>query len=232
MLKFSISGLLNQKNERLQLFLTCGATKKASVTLTLKETLLDHVPSTVGTLKAENKVIKLIKPRSWHEHFKIYWGKGRLFEEIRGNRLFQDIGIQTPLIYQYGVSLVPKPSNQYIGYYVMENLTSSGYQLAYESFNHSANPKKRQAVLAAFIHDLQIIKQNRLVFIDLHLGQVYCNDKNQLCWLDIGVKHYSEKQQKRFQQRFNTSINRLLVDTNSQFLAEEKAQIEALKISP
>lgn len=193
-------------------------------------TLLDHKPSYVAVSQSERYIIKLIRPRKWHERVKMLWLHSRLHKEIAGNRLLARQGFRVPEIMESGSSfpaIIPAP---FLGYYIMENLKSSGFREVKELFIQ--HPELRSQVLERVIDGLRRMRDQHIVFSDFHLTNVMVNDQGELAWIDTGITHYQWYRRYKFAKKFNFSINRLIKYYSNDFFTEqERQQVRQLLIS-
>ena len=185
-----------------------GTSLTAKTGLVVERLLRDGPASSVFETANGRQIIKLIKPHTWHERLKIHWRSGRLFEELRGIKLFNKLGLNTPEVLDYGRSLTV--SGKYSSFYVMDNLSLQGYREVADILKHdTTNSARRDLIIKRFYEDLVVLRAHKIVYTDPHLSQVMVNEDNQLCWLDIGFKRYPSDD-KRFRLKFNQLIYRLL----------------------
>ena len=173
--------------------------------------LVDHIPSLVGILKDSGLVIKFIRARSWHEYIKLLWNHSRITKEIRGSELLQKLGLNVPKIHEVGFGIMPSKKYEYLGYYIMENLTPSGFQELSKLIKEDAiDDVIREKIMIAVYHGLKDMRENHIVFSDFHLDNVFANDSGDIVWIDPGVTTYTKFNEKKFRDKFNYSINRYI----------------------
>ncbi|CAA0104406.1 Uncharacterised protein [BD1-7 clade bacterium] len=167
-------------------------------------------PSEVGVSKSGRFIVKLIKTRTWHERGKALWGHSRLNKEITGNRLLKKLGIQVPKILETAVYLLPLIGKTFLGYYIMENLHPKGFHSITDLLeSRSLQPNELERIIDLFYIDLLKMRTERIVYSDLHLGNLM-SDHEQLVWIDTGVSNHRWSSNKKFERKFNDSIRRLL----------------------
>lgn len=196
----------------------------------LDQVLVDHIPSLVGTLKDSNLVIKFIKARSWHEYIKLLWNHSRITKEIRGSELLKGLGLTVPIIYEAGLGIIPSRKHKYIGYYIMENLTTSGFQELSKLIRDGAiDTTMRDKIMTSVFKGLEVMRNNRIVFSDFHLDNVFANSSGEITWIDPGVTTYNKMNEKKFRAKFNHSINRYINYTYAGKSLLSKSEIIKMK---
>lgn len=168
-------------------------------------------PSEVSPSRNNNLIIKLVKSRSFHERFKALWLHSRLHKEIRGNYFLKKLGIRVPEIFESGYNPSVLWGNQFIGYYIMEDLRESGFSEFEKSLKAGALSNK--AIEIAFnniLIDIKNMAENKIVYSDLHLGNIMIDSNSNIAWIDTGVSHYHFGRKRKFNKKFKDSINRLL----------------------
>jgi tRNA A-37 threonylcarbamoyl transferase component Bud32 len=229
--KFSSFNILEKKS---QLFLTTKhqANSKQHI---LNNVLVDHIPSLVGVLTDSGLVIKFIKARSWHEYIKLLWNHSRITKEIKGSQLLQELGLTVPVIYEVGLGVIPSRRHKYIGYYIMENLSPSGFQeLSTLITEDTINTEIREKIMTLVYLGLKKIRDSNIVFSDFHLDNVFANASGEITWIDPGVTTYSKLNDKKFRNKFNHSINRYIFycnDRGNTLTEKEKSMFRKLIIS-
>ncbi|MDK2779424.1 MAG: hypothetical protein KYX62_17405 [Pseudomonadota bacterium] len=173
--------------------------------------LEERRPSLLTLTHNGERVLKLIKPRTWHEYFKLFWFHSRVSKEIKGNRTLASIGLRTPTIYEAGISIFPARDFRYIGYYCMENLSSAGYQEVYRYYKSlDDNSELRARITENLIHDLLEMRRHSIVFSDLHLNNVFADEQGKICWIDTGIIKFRSDSSARFRKKYDQSVIRLL----------------------
>jgi serine/threonine protein kinase len=223
------------KNLTSQPFLTTKYDKCTSQH-SLKKILVDHTPSLVGTLKESKFIIKFIKARSWHEYLKLLWNRSRITKEIRGSKLLEGLNLNVPKIHETGFGIIPSMKYEYLGYYIMENLYLSGFKelsklIKKEEFSNDI----RRKVILSIYEGLKVMRDNRIVFSDFHLDNIFANEVGDINWIDTGITTYSPINKKKFHLKYNQSIIRYI---NYEYEGEillsqnEKAIFKELLIPP
>jgi tRNA A-37 threonylcarbamoyl transferase component Bud32 len=226
--KFSSFSILENKS---QLFLTTRhqANSKQHV---LNNVLVDHTPSLVGVLKDSGLVIKFIKARSWHEYVKLLWNHSRITKEVRGTQILYQLGLRVPTIHEVGYGLIPSLRHNYLGYYIMENLTLSRYQEISKFIKDGTiDGSMRKQIMSSVYDGLKLMKDNRIVFSDFHLDNVFANKLGEITWIDAGVTTYHKLNESMFKKKFNHSITRFISYSNNRgntLLDEETAMFNSL----
>jgi hypothetical protein len=210
--KFSSLNILEKKS---QLFLTTRhqANSKQHI---LNNVLIDHTPSLVGVLKDSGLVIKFIKARSWHEYVKLLWNHSRITKEVKGSQLLQELGLTVPVIHEVGFGIIPSKKHKYLGYYIMENLSPSGFQeLSKLIKEDSINADMRGKIMTSVYLGLKKMRDCNIVFSDFHLDNVFANASGDIVWIDPGVTTYNQINNKNFRAKFNHSINKYILYCNN-----------------
>lgn len=202
------------KGKESQPFLTLkndGRTKNSS----LNRILVDHKPSLVASLNGSDFIIKFVKARSWHEYMKLLWNHSRITKEIKGTSILQKLGLNVPAIYEVGYGIIPSLKYEYLGYYIMENLTHSGFQELSGLIKDGAIDDTMRNKIMLSVHDgLKIMRDNRAVFSDFHLDNIFSNNDGEITWIDAGVTTYNKMNEKKFIKKFNYSITRYMFYCN------------------
>ena len=164
-MKFSVFSIQGKKS---QPFVTTAHNMSSQETA-LNTILIDHTPSLVGVLNKSDLIIKFIKARSWHEYVKLLWNHSRITKEIKGTQILNQLGLRVPIIHEVGYGLIPSIKHSYLGYYIMENLTLSGYQELSKLIKDGAiDSAMRKKIMGAVYDGLKLMKDNRIVFSDFH----------------------------------------------------------------
>lgn len=202
------------QGKRSQIFLT-SRHHPASQQHILDYVLVDHIPSLVGILKDSGQVIKFIRARSWHEYIKLLWNHSRITKEIRGSELLQKLGLNVPKIHEVGFGIVPSRKHEYLGYYIMDNLTPSGFEELSKLIKDGAIDKSmREKIMTLVYLGLRDMRNSNIVFSDFHLDNVFANELGEIAWIDPGVTTYSKFNKKKFRKKFNHSITRFIFYCN------------------
>lgn len=210
-MKFSV---FNIKNRTSQLFFTTIHKDNPQIK-SLKNILVDHTPSLVSTLNDSSLIIKFIKARSWHEYAKLLWNHSRITKEIKGTKLLHELGLNVPVIHEIGYGLIPSLKYEYIGYYIMENLSQSGYQELSKLIKAGAiDNSMREKIMSSVYEGLKIMRDKQIVFSDFHLDNIFANKDGDITWIDAGVTTYHIINKKKFINKFNHSITRFMLYCN------------------
>lgn len=190
------------------------------------QVLCDANASTVFVTRKDQHVLKLIRPRRWHEYFKLLWGHSRYQKEIKGNRLLRNIGLNTPEIYETAIGLMPSSRYQYLGYYVMENLNKRDFVTLF-SYLETLSPdnSERQTLFDIVIDGLTRMKAESIVFTDFHLNNVMVNQKGEFIWIDTGVTHYPWYRKHLMRKKLQHSIQRLIQFHGEDFFTEQEKRV-------
>jgi hypothetical protein len=209
--KFSSFSIQENKS---QLFLTTRYQTNSKQHV-LDSVLVDHIPSLVGVLKDSGLVIKFIKARSWHEYIKLCWNHSRITKEIKGSQLLQNLGLTVPVIHEVGFGIIPSKKHKYLGYYIMENLSLSGFQELSKLITENAiNADMRGKIMTSVYIGLKKMRDSNVVFSDFHLDNVFANASGDITWIDAGVTTYNRINDGKFKKKFNHSINRYIFYCN------------------
>ena len=211
-MKLSAFQLSHQKT---QLFLTTSSNAKLKEK-SVDTVLVDHTPSLVGMFNESKMIIKFIKARSWHEYIKLLWNHSRVTKEVKGSSLLKKLGLRVPEIHEVGYGILPSTNHEYLGYYIMENLTQSGFQELSKLIKESGLNESLRKTIMQSIHDgLKAMRDNRIVFSDFHLDNVFANERGEIAWIDAGVTIYHSLNKKKFSKKHNHSIKRYINYTYS-----------------
>lgn len=194
----------------------------------LQSTLIDHTPSLVGTLRASDLIVKFIKARSWHEYAKLLWNHSRVTKEVKGAQLLENLGFKIPTIYEVGYGFLPSLNYKYLGYYVMENLNHSDYQELSKLIKDGEIERgMRSKIIRSVYEGLKLMRDNRIVFSDFHLDNVFANQQGEITWIDTGVTTYHKLNEKKFRKKLNHSITRFIFYSNDRgnTLSEEETDM-------
>ncbi|MBL4798644.1 MAG: hypothetical protein JKY50_14595 [Oleispira sp.] len=210
-MKFSAFDIQGKKS---QLFLTTRHNPVPQHHI-LNNILVDHIPSLVGTLKESELIIKFIRARSWHEYIKLLWNHSRITKEIKGSELLQQLGLTVPIIHEVGFGIIPNKKHEYLGYYIMENLSLSGFQeLSKLITDNAIDEIMRGKIMSSVYRGLKEMRDHRIVFSDFHLDNVFSNELGDITWIDPGVTTYNKLNESKFRDKFNHSINRFIFYCN------------------
>jgi|TARA_B110001454_G_scaffold67672_1_gene65941 tRNA A-37 threonylcarbamoyl transferase component Bud32 len=198
----------------------------------LNTILINHKPSLVGVLHDSDLVIKFIKARSWHEYLKLIWNHSRVTKEVKGTEILEDLGLNVPVIHQVGYGVIPSSRYDYLGYYIMENLTLSGYQeLSKLIKDGGIDLIMRKKVMKAVYEGLKLMRDNHIVFSDFHLDNVFANNQGKITWIDAGVTTYHKLNKVKFKKKYDHSITRFIAYSNDRgntLFDEETAMFNSL----
>lgn len=198
----------------------------------LNTILVDHTPSLVGVLNKSDLIIKFIKSRSWHEYVKLLWNHSRITKEVKGTQILNQLGLRVPIIHEVGYGLIPSLRHNYLGYYIMENLTLSGYQELSKLIKDGAiDSTMRKQIMNAVYDGLKLMRDNRIVFSDFHLDNVFANELGEITWIDAGITTYHNLNENKFKKKFNHSIPRFIFYSNDRgntLFDEETAMFNSL----
>lgn len=194
--------------------------------------LIDHKPSLVMLEQSENKVVKIVKARTWHEYFKLLWGHSRIHKEVYGNRLMAKLGFRVPEVLMVAYRWAPDFKDASLGFYMMENLDHSGFRTVRGLIDENKlSGNRRKEILRLILDGLRKLQKERIVFTDFHLENVMLNDSGELAWMDTGVTTYSILSKEKFIRKNNHTMERFaLFYGKDYFTAEEQAMIRALKL--
>jgi tRNA A-37 threonylcarbamoyl transferase component Bud32 len=209
--KFSSFNILENES---QLFLTTKHQKKSKQHV-LNNVLVDHIPSLVGVLKDSGLIIKFIKARSWHEYIKLFWNHSRITKEVKGSQLLQQLGLTVPVIHEVGFGIIPSKKHKFLGYYIMDNLTASGFEeLSTLITENGINTDLRAKIMTSVYSGLKKMRDSNIVFSDFHLDNIFANASGDIVWIDTGVTTYNLINHRNFRAKFNHSINRYIFYCN------------------
>lgn len=190
---------------------------------TIEELIIDHTPSTVGYSDSKKSIIKLIKPRSWHENIKLIWGHSRIDKELRGFRVLQELNIQTPQVFYYGFRPLLALKQKFIGFHVTENLCLNDHIECYELFSDKTTSRERRLnIIMNICEQLSTLERNNIVFTDFHLSNVFVDANNRITLIDPGLSKYHFK--KKLNKKLTKSIKRLLIHHGSEFFTTEEKE--------
>ncbi len=196
-----------------------------------KNIVKNDVPSLVAVDEENQLVVKMVKPRSWHEVVKLLWGRSRLHKEVNGNNLLRSLDIKTANIKGIFVGLIPTRKYQYLGFYLMDDLHYQGYEDAFDCLRFKQlNKASRERLINNFYDDLQKMKGKRLLFADLKLNNVFSDSDGNIAWIDTGVCCYGSFSKARYKQKFNHSLDRFFRIYQSWLSESEIAKIQSLKL--
>lgn len=224
----SISNVFNAPCS--QSFITTFTQQPLKLNHTLESIIQDSHPSVVAVTREDQHILKLIKPRSWHEYFKLLWRHSRYHKEIKGNRLLRHIGLQVPEIYETGIGLIPASQYGYLGFYIMENLEKRDFETVLDYFEDpDLSLTYRQQLFESIISDLEKMQKHLVLFNDLHLRNIMATPTGEMAWIDTGVTHFHWYSRKKFQKKFHDSVSRLINCYDGSLLNEsEKQRLKAL----
>lgn len=202
------------KDNKSQLFLTTKHDDSIQQDA-LNNIIIEHKPSLVGTLKDSGLIIKFIKARSWHEYIKLLWNHSRVTKEVKGSQLLRELGLSVPIIHEVGFGVIPSRNYRFLGYYIMDNLSHSGDQeLSKLIKENGINQAMREKLLISVYDGLKLMRDNRIVFTDFHLDNVFANAQGDITWIDTGVTTFHKCNHKKFKAKLNHSISRFIHYSN------------------
>lgn len=217
----SIVTIKQSSGEKVQRFWRTQGLSSRATEIQLQHIMIDYTPSTVA-ITNDGDVVKLIKARSWHEHVKIFWARSRTHKEVNGARILNNLGMNTPDIYEMGISLPIFPHSKYIGYYLMNNLKSNDIYTGLEFFKKdNLNTEIREKALESILSGLRTLYQINYVFTDFHLDNLFINNKGQIYWIDIGITKYSSRKKK---EKIKKAIEKLISYHNGGNLTEDEKE--------
>lgn len=198
------------KDKKTQHFFTIYSSLKLKET-SLDNILVDHTPSLVGMFSESKLIIKFIRARSWHEYIKLLWNHSRVTKEVKGSQLLSQLGLTVPQIFEVGYGVIPSTKHEFLGYYIMENLTQAGFQELSQLIKEGLLEKDmRQEIMLKIYKGLKVMRDNQIVFSDFHLDNVFANKQGDITWIDTGVTTYSKFSNKKFHAKHKHAINRFI----------------------
>ena len=225
---FNLIRINNQASDKQiqQLFISFyGKNLPRSSFISLSSILVDHRPSLVAYCDEHQAILKLIKPRKYHEIVKQFWGHSRLFKEVKGNYLLKGLGLNTPNISDVAYAFLPSKNFEYLGYYIMEDLSKNNLTEVFETFSNKTSTDAHRLTLLENISDgLITMKENNIVFTDFTLGNVFANDNGDITWIDTGVSKFNKQLDKKFDQavkRFIRIHQTLFTNSETAYLTKK-----------
>lgn len=198
----------NIQHEKSQPFLTVDYSDE-SLSNNIHDIIIDHAASLVGITSKNGLIVKFIKARSWHEYLKLLWNHSRVTKEVKGNRLLSKLGLRVPRIQEVGYGVIPSNKYKFIGYYIMENLKTSGYQeLSTLITNNNLSDSIRSKIMFSIYNGLKAMRDNRIIFSDFHFENIFSDSKGEVIWIDTGVTTYNKLNNRKFVKKFNQSVNK------------------------
>lgn len=152
-------------------------------------------------------IYKFIKPRKWHEYYKAFYGRSRTSKEVSANIRLAELGFNVPVIHEYSIAFVPTHFKGYTGYYIMEPVKGIGDARAHFS---ELSDNARAVFIDHLIGDLNKLKENRIVYADLSLSNIFCGENGELCWIDTAIKEYPQNKAAKFKQEWDKSFSKLM----------------------
>ena len=230
---FKLTNISDGVSGKSQIFIgCCNSDQVGSKINVVKEDIIrDYNASLVAAIADDQWILKLVKPRSIHEYFKMLWFASRASKEVKGNFLLKSIGIDVPQIVEYGYGFIPASNYHYIGFIVMENLRLRNFDDAQEMMHRgSFETETRKIFFAKLCKDIATMRANRVVFNDLKLGNVFSDENGDAIWIDTGVSCYSLLKSNKFRSKHNFSLNRFLKRHEKILNESEVKQIKSLLI--
>lgn len=214
-----------------QSFLRSSEKSEIDLSFSSNDIIKDDRPSVVARINNNQQIIKLVRPWKWHDRFKLLWGSSCIQKEIKGNQALRNLNIKVPEIIESGLSINSLRGNEFIGYYIMENLTKRGYQEALTILQSGVlDEAEKETIFSECYRDLETMRDNKLIFTDLSMRNMFINKDGNIVWIDTGINQYSGLTNKTFTRKFNQSIDRLL-NSYSRFLSEDKiGMLKSLQI--
>lgn len=211
-----------------QTFFSFGGCDESLISFDDKDVIKDNTPSSVAFVNQGSKVLKLVKPRSWHEIGKFFYGRSRMSKELKGNHLLRSLGLSVANIEAYGYGLPAKPY-EYLGFFLMENLYNRGCKSAEQVFSQETlNADERKEFFVSFLADFQLMITNRINFSDLTLSNVFLSESHKPIWIDTGVTLYSALSKKKFNLKCEYTLNRFLRRHQQDLNEAEKGLIKEI----
>ncbi len=208
------------------LFLAFPCQDHCDIDLRQQPLIRDSNASTVVRMLESGHILKLVKPRTFHEYFKLFWNSSRVHKEVAGNRCLKQLGMAVPALYCRGYGLLPAQKGGFLGFIRMENLAASGYADAREMMiSGLLAGDARCRFLEKFCDDLLVMRQHKIVFNDLKLGNTFADAAGNLAWIDTGITRYPAWQQGKFSKKYAFSLRRFFKRHETLLSAEEKASI-------
>jgi hypothetical protein len=208
------------------LFLAFPCQDHPDIDLRQQPLLRDSNASTVVRLLESGHILKLVKPRTFHEYFKLFWNSSRIHKEVAGNLRLKKLGLAVPAIYSHGYGLLPAQKGGFLGFIKMENLAASGYADAREMMTGGLLAgDARQRFLEKFCADLLVMRQHKIVFNDLKLGNTFADAAGNLTWIDTGITVYTASRKAIFASKYAFSLQRFFKRHETLLSVEEKAYI-------
>lgn len=173
----------------------------------ISQTIRDHHASTVGITEKSQLILKLIKARTWHEYFKVFWGHSRTHTEFKGSKLLSSVGIDAPEVYEMGISLPVRRGEKYIGYYLMENIEESGY-FALSSTQNDLSGAQISMLTSELAKVMKTLNDHKIVYSDLNFDNIYCEPTTMsIKLIDTGAKLYHRR--KKHNAKFRKALKNL-----------------------
>lgn len=225
------------KDKSSQPFITAYSTLTSDFSYCIQNILSDRTPSLVGTTEGEHPtIIKLIRARTWHEYLKMLWMHSRVSKEVNGNTVLKDLDLNVPEILEVGYGLLPTRNYEFIGYYIMEDLTNAGYREVSDLIRSGDFVQEQRTVIMRKIFDgLKTMRDNYIVFSDFHLDNIFSDKHGNIKWIDTGVSLYTGIRKNKFIKKHNHAINRFIhyYDKTELLMSEsEKSHFRDLLIQP
>lgn len=191
--------------------------------------LKDYVPSLVIRLTDQQLILKLVRARHWVEYVKMLWRHSRISKEINGNELMRRCGVAVPAIVESGIGIFPAKGYQFLGYYLMEDLSCQGLQNSREMFLQNAlSPEVRWTFLQNVVSDVQKMLAQRIVFNDFKLENIFLDAQGNSVWIDTGVSRYPFFQNKKLHKKHNRAVSYFLEHHESLLTDNENQLIRSL----
>ena len=192
--------------------------------------IVDQKASIVAVESTSKHIVKAVKSRTWHEYIKYLWGRSRDFKEVKGNKILSEMGLRVPKLISRGYGIVPGVKSNILGFYVMENMNSSGFRTVYDEFRSGQlTQSDRLRIIGDIVSGMRAMQLHRILYTDFHMENVMVNDDGQLVWMDTGVTTYTRFQKRKFLKKNNQAIHRFIrYYSDNYFNQEEKEIISSL----
>lgn len=129
----------------------------------------------------DNKIVKIIEAQRSKDYIKRYFNS-QAKREYMGSQKLQEIGINTPIVYGYGVHI--NPFHNVDSVLVMEYIDGQNVETF---FREVFDIEKRLSIVKLVAKDLVTIHMNRLHHKDTNMGNIILSNKK-LFWIDNDIK--------------------------------------------
>lgn len=226
-----ITKVLNESGECLQRFFLIKSNRFSAAHANkhyIEEVILDHRLSLVASC-GEGKIIKLLKARTWHEKFKLLYGKSRVHIEFNGAKKLSAAGVGTPKVYEMGIRFPWLFNSKFISYYIMEDLRCSGAFLVKEMIKSGDMDDKNVTKFGELLlKDLIKMRINKILYTDLHFGNIFYDlNKSKVYFIDTGAKTY---QGNNFDIKFFNILDKFFKGAAGQLFSDKNISDMLLRI--